>query len=190
MWISGRAVVDRKHPRRAPLDRLQTGVGRDRVEPGPERASTLEPGQRRARRGAMPPAARPRHRAPSRASGSNGREAALGTARRAGRRRPRRPAGRPRAAPCSPSWSGSLHRLAERAFGCQKAISPPSGVATTLRQPAGPSRGSNNTDAPSCRARSVNRVDAVDLDVRQPQRAPRAALDDAAAEPPPSSSAR
>ena len=32
-----------------------------------------------------------------------------------------------------------------RALGCQKAISPPSGVATTLRQPAGPSRGSSST---------------------------------------------
>jgi hypothetical protein len=39
------------------------------------------------------------------------------------------------------------------ALGCQKAISPPEGVATTLRHPAGPSRGSRRTDAPSVRAR-------------------------------------
>ena len=42
------------------------------------------------------------------------------------------------------------HRLA-----CQKAISPPAGVATTLRQPAGPSRASSRTAAPRSRARSV-----------------------------------
>ena len=42
------------------------------------------------------------------------------------------------------------HRL-----GCQKAISPPAGVATTLRQPAGPSRASSRTAAPRPRARSV-----------------------------------
>ena len=42
------------------------------------------------------------------------------------------------------------HRLA-----CQKAISPPAGVATTLRQPAGPSRASSSTTAPRSRARSV-----------------------------------
>ena len=42
-----------------------------------------------------------------------------------------------------------------RALGCQKAISPPSGVATTLRQPAGPSRGASSTEAPSRPARSV-----------------------------------
>ena len=42
------------------------------------------------------------------------------------------------------------HRLA-----CQKAISPASGAATTLRQPAGPSRASSRTAAPRSRARSV-----------------------------------
>src|SRR5439155_4842746 len=40
-------------------------------------------------------------------------------------------------------------------FGCQKAISPACAVETTLRQPAGPSRGSSSTLAPSRRARSV-----------------------------------
>lgn len=43
-------------------------------------------------------------------------------------------------------------------LGCQKAISPAAGAATTLRQPAGPSRGSSSTEAPSWRARSVTRV--------------------------------
>jgi hypothetical protein len=41
------------------------------------------------------------------------------------------------------------------ALGCQKAISPPERVVTTLRHPAGPSRGSRRTDAPSLRARAV-----------------------------------
>jgi cation diffusion facilitator CzcD-associated flavoprotein CzcO len=40
-------------------------------------------------------------------------------------------------------------------FGRQNAISPADGAATTLRQPAGPSRGSSSTEAPSERARSV-----------------------------------
>ena len=40
-------------------------------------------------------------------------------------------------------------------FGCQKASSPPAGAVTTLRQPAGPSRGSRSTAAPSRRACSV-----------------------------------
>jgi hypothetical protein len=40
-------------------------------------------------------------------------------------------------------------------FCCQKAISPPAGVATTLRQPAGPSRGSSSTVAPSSAAWAV-----------------------------------
>src|ERR1700751_458289 len=40
-------------------------------------------------------------------------------------------------------------------FVCQKAISPPSGVVTTLRHPAGPSRGASITHAPSDTARAV-----------------------------------
>jgi hypothetical protein len=38
-------------------------------------------------------------------------------------------------------------------FGCQNAISPASGVETTLRHPAGPSRGSSSTGPPSPIAR-------------------------------------
>ena len=49
---------------------------------------------------------------------------------------------------------GAPHPL-RRALGCQNAISPPWGVATTLRQPVGPSRGSSSTQAPSRPARSV-----------------------------------
>jgi ketosteroid isomerase-like protein len=40
-------------------------------------------------------------------------------------------------------------------LGCQSAMSPPAGVETTLRQPAGPSRGASATDAPSSLARHV-----------------------------------
>src|SRR5205085_12212927 len=40
-------------------------------------------------------------------------------------------------------------------FACQSAISPHSLVASTLRHPAGPSRGSSSTTAPSSRPRSV-----------------------------------
>jgi hypothetical protein len=40
-------------------------------------------------------------------------------------------------------------------FGCHKASSPAAGAATTLRQPAGPSRGASRTEAPDSRARSV-----------------------------------
>ena len=48
----------------------------------------------------------------------------------------------------------ALRRVVHR-FCCHRAISPPAGVATTLRQPAGPSRGSSRTEAPSRRARRV-----------------------------------
>jgi ketosteroid isomerase-like protein len=40
-------------------------------------------------------------------------------------------------------------------LGCQSAMSPPAEVETTLRQPAGPSRGASATDAPSSLARHV-----------------------------------
>ena len=40
-------------------------------------------------------------------------------------------------------------------LGCQSATSPPAGVETTLRQPAGPSRGGSVTAAPSSSAWSV-----------------------------------
>jgi hypothetical protein len=46
-------------------------------------------------------------------------------------------------------------RLDSHRFGCQRATSPTSGAATMLRHPAGPSRGSSGTEAPSRRARSV-----------------------------------
>lgn len=49
---------------------------------------------------------------------------------------------------------GERARLAQLAvtghrLGCQNAISPVAGVAMTLRQPTGPSRGSSMTEAPS-----------------------------------------
>src|SRR5215207_679265 len=49
----------------------------------------------------------------------------------------------------------SLRSLSPRLLGCQSASSPLSGVVTTLRQPAGPSRGPSSTDAPSFRAQCV-----------------------------------
>ena len=67
-------------------------------------------------------------------------------------------------------------------FGCQKAISPPAGVATTLRHPAGPSRGSRRTRAPSAAGSVGGLVDLADLNVRQPHRTACLALDDTAPE--------
>ena len=46
-------------------------------------------------------------------------------------------------------------RLTAQRFGCQSAISPPAGVAMTLRHPTGPSRGSSRTPAPAALAPSV-----------------------------------
>ena len=82
---------------------------------------------------------------------------------------------------CSRPSVGALIGLAQR-LRCQKAISPAAGAATTLRQPAGPSRGSSSTEAPSSRARSVACDDLGHLDVGEPERAVGVALDDAAAE--------
>ena len=89
--VGRRAVVDRQDALRAPLDRVQAGVGGDPVEPGAQRAPPLELRQRPARRAAAPPGARPRRRAPSRACGSSGRGARSGGARPAAGRRPRLP---------------------------------------------------------------------------------------------------
>ena len=43
--VGRRRVVNRQHPLRPPLDRLQAGVGGDLVEPGTKRAAPLEPCQ-------------------------------------------------------------------------------------------------------------------------------------------------
>ena len=61
---------------------------------------------------------------------------------------------RRRAPQQSPAPQPACRRAGQR-FGCQKASSPPLGVATTLRQPAGPSRASSRTEAPSAVARRV-----------------------------------
>ena len=45
--------------------------------------------------------------------------------------------------------------LTPQSFGCHRAASAPPGAASTLRQPAGPSRGSSSTAAPRRRPRSV-----------------------------------
>ena len=51
----------------------------------------------------------------------------------------------------------ALHSHRQR-LGCQSAMSPPAGVETTLRQPAGPSRGPSATAAPRSVARQVASV--------------------------------
>ena len=48
----------------------------------------------------------------------------------------------------------AIRELGQR-FGCQNASSAPVAERTTLRQPAGPSRGGSRTRAPRSRARSV-----------------------------------
>jgi hypothetical protein len=48
----------------------------------------------------------------------------------------------------------AIRELGQR-FGCQNASSAPVADRTTLRQPAGPSRGGSRTRAPRSRARSV-----------------------------------
>jgi hypothetical protein len=40
--VRRRAVVDRQHPRRSSLDHAQADIGRDRVQPGAQRAASLE----------------------------------------------------------------------------------------------------------------------------------------------------
>ena len=42
VWVGRGRVVDREHALGPPLDRAQAGVGRDPIEPGAKRASTLE----------------------------------------------------------------------------------------------------------------------------------------------------
>ena len=79
--VGRRAVVERQHALGPPRDLVQAGVRRDRVEPRAQRAAALEARRGRATRAARPPAARPRRRGPSRASGSSGRAARRGRAR-------------------------------------------------------------------------------------------------------------
>ena len=49
----------------------------------------------------------------------------------------------------------TLLRFSAQRLGCHRASSPAAGADTTLRQPAGPSRGSSSTLASERRARSV-----------------------------------
>ena len=103
--IGGRPEVDRQHPLGAPPDHVERRVRGDPVEPRAQRAAALEAGRGPSRRAAGRPAARPRRRAPSRASGSSARAARRGTGRRAAvgasrrRRGPRRGACRDSVAP-------------------------------------------------------------------------------------------
>ena len=69
-----------------------------------------------------------------------------------------------------------------RALGCQKAISPPAGVVDDAA-PARRALARREQDRGTEPARALgDLVDALDLDVGQPHRAPRGALDDPAAE--------
>ncbi len=149
--VGGRAVVDREHELRAPLDRLEADVGGDRVQPRAQRASPLE-----ARDGAPGAQQRVLHGVLGVVDGAEHaiavgvEEAAVGFDE---------PGEGVLVAPAGGVEQLALRHVAphplRRALGCQKAISPPSGVATTLRHPLGPSRGSSSTRAPSRPARSV-----------------------------------
>ena len=157
--VSRGSVVDRQHPLGSSLDRAQARVGRDPVQPGAKRTSQFESRQ-------SAPGAQQRLLQRIFCFGVGAEHAvAVGvklvavrldeqTERvvvavyRRGQHFPfaviSRDAGGRR-------WVGfGRHR-----FGCHNAISPAWGMETTLRHPAGPSRGSRSTRAPSCRARSV-----------------------------------
>jgi hypothetical protein len=148
--VGRRRVVDRQHAFRAAFDCLQARVGGDLVQPGAKRASPLEPRQ-------PPPGAEQRllqrvlgvrHRAEHAVAVGLEREAirldelaeCLLVAPTGGFEQP-----------VLVRYPG----IGRHRFGSQRAISPPTGVETTLRHPAGPSRGSSKTAAPSHRARSV-----------------------------------
>ena len=128
--VGGRPVVDRQHQLGPALDRLQADVGRDRVQPRAQRAAAFE--------GLQPPP-RAQQRLLQRVL------------------RILRGAEHPVAvgAQLGPERLDALVVAHAPSFGCQNATSPPAPAVTTLRQPAGPSRGASSTDAPSTRARSV-----------------------------------
>jgi hypothetical protein len=71
-------------------------------------------------------------------------------------------------------------RSGAHCFGCQSAISPPAGVATTLRHPTGPSRGSSTTEPPSTSACAVASARFRDLHIGEPDSMPLVLLDDSA----------
>ena len=152
--VGGRAVVDREHELGPPLDEPQAGVGRDRVEPRAQRAAALEPRQ---------PAPRAEQRLLQRVLGVLDRAehpVAVGVQLGAVRRDE----------PLEGGLVAAARGVEQGHLGCHSAISPPSGTATTLRRPAGPSRGSSRTDAPSSPARSVTASTSADLDVGDPDR--------------------
>ena len=147
--IGGRPVVDRQHALGPPLDRLQAGVGGDRVEPRPQRAPPLEPGQ---------PPPRSQQRLLQGVLGiRRRRQHAIAVRVQLGAVRADQPGiGVLVAAACGLQQLQLGAREAHRApFGCHSASSAPPGTATTLRQPAGPSRGSSSTVAPIPHARAV-----------------------------------
>src|SRR5262245_53463372 len=133
MWVRRWAVVDWQHSSPPPLDDAQADVGGDRVQPRAYRAPTLELvepapcSQKGLLNGVLDIVNRTEHLVAVRVQGG-----AVG-----------------------------LELFCVRAvvrghrFCCQSATSPPAGVATTERQPAGPSRGSRSNDAPRPSARSV-----------------------------------
>jgi hypothetical protein len=150
--VGRRAVVDGQHATRPALDRPQARVGRDGVQPRAQRAAPLEPGE---------PAPRAQQRVLERVLGVGHRAehaVAVGVERAAvgldelGEGALVAAARRLEQARLAHAASRAGGR---RRFGCQNAISAAVAVATTLRHPAGPSRGSRTTAAPSARARSV-----------------------------------
>ena len=170
VWIGRWTVVHREHALGPLLDHAQAGIGGDPIA-GAKRASTLE--AESAPRGASSLAAHPRRRALSRAFGSSARGAGPGKARGGGRTPSRR------------------LRVQLRATGPRRS---------SLRLPKSDLPGLRAGDDAAPARRSLPRfeyydcsefpcpfgrtVDPVDLDVRQPERPPRAALDDPAAQMP------
>ena len=144
VWIGRWTVVDREHALGPLLDQAQAGVGGDPTARS-EASFDSRSGRARSTRGASSLAARPRHRAMSRAFGSS--------ACKLGLVRPEEEAN----ASSSPACAASSRCRSSLIASAPRRDFPASGLETTLRHPDGPSRGSSSTSAPSSRARSVDR---------------------------------
>ena len=166
-----RYVVDRQHALGALLDRAQAGVGRDRVEPGFQRASALEARQRA-------PGAQQRLLEPILPIRNEGEHPVAVRARCAWYSSISRAK-----ASWSPLRAASMRSpLHGSSLGCHSATVPRLGA----RDDAAPTRRAFPRFEQHSRAKPAGTfrrpVDLVDLDVGQPQRAARPALDDPAAE--------
>ena len=143
--VGRRAVVDRQHALGPALDLVAGRRSSRSCTARTEASCALRTVTARAMLRAAHPGARPRRRRMTRASGSSAHRARADRARSGGRRRLV-------AVACRLNHLLLVHL---HSFGCHSATSPPAGVVITERQPAGPSRGSTVTDAPSIRAWSV-----------------------------------